>query len=229
MSGLWLTVLPLIAGSALAPVQTLLTLLLLRRPRGGVLAAAALVSGMSLVRLIQGLLFAALLPGDSINAGTRTGKGPGPAEAGIVIVLAVIMYATAVEQALADQNPDGPPPKWIATAESMSAPRSFLVGIGLVLIGAKAWIFSLSIVGAVRDSGVSTQTGVLTFLIYVALSAAIPLLLITMRLVAPADSSRLLNNLEIWLERHQAHIVITLSLIFGTWFLLTGLSWLDVI
>jgi hypothetical protein len=57
----------------------------------------------------------------------------------------------------------------------------------------------------------------------------IPLLLIGVRLVAPAHSSRLLNSAEIWLASHQARIVIVLSLVFGSWFLLTGLSWLDVI
>jgi hypothetical protein len=229
MSGLWLTVLPLIAGSALAPVQSLLTLLFLRRPSGGVLAAVALISGMTLIRLIQGLLFALLLPGDAVEAGTRDANSSGPVEAAILIVLAVLMYAAAVQQALADQDPDAPPPKWIATAESMSAPRAFLLGVGLVLIGAKAWVFSLSVVGAVRDSGVSTQTGVFTYLAYVVLSAVIPLTLVTMRLVAPDESSRLLDNLEAWLEHHQARVVITISLVFGTWFLLTGLSRLDVL
>ena len=229
MSGLWLTVLPLIAGSALAPVQSLLTLVLLRRPVGGVLAAVAFVSGMTFVRLIQGLLFALLLPGDSIDGGTRGAKGAGPVEAGILIVLAIVLYATALEQALADHTSDAPPPKWLVTAESMSAPRAFLVGIGLVLVGAKAWIFSLSVVGALRDSGISARGGVLTFLTYAALSVVIPLLLIGLRLVAPVESSRLLDRVEGWLERHQAHIVIALSLVFGTWFLLTGLSWLDVI
>ena len=94
-----------------------------RRPDGGVLAAVALLGGMSVVRILQGLLFAALFPGHSIDAGTRDAKGSGPVEAGILIVLAVLLYATAVQQALADQDPDAPPPHWIATAQSMSAPR----------------------------------------------------------------------------------------------------------
>jgi hypothetical protein len=162
MSGLWLTLLPLIAGSALAPVQSLLTLVFLRRPNGGVLAAAAFLSGMTVMRLIQGALFALLFPGDSIDAGTRGAEGAGPVEAGILIALAILLYATAVEQALTDQNPDGPPPKWMVTAQSISAPRAFLVGLGLVLMGAKAWIFSLGVVGAVRDSGISTRGGLLT-------------------------------------------------------------------
>ena len=229
MGGLWLTLLPFIVGSALAPVQSLLTLLFLRRPGGGVLAAVALVSGMTLVRLIQGLLFALLLPGDSVDAGTRGAKGSGPVEAGILIVLAMLLYATAVRQALAGEDPDAPPPKWMATAQSMSAPRALLVGMGLVLIGAKAWIFSLGAVGAVRDSGVSTPGGVLTFLAYALLCVVVPLLLIGVRLGARGGPSRLLDGVEIWLKRHQAGIVITLSLVFGSWFLLTGLSWLNVI
>ena len=183
----------------------------------------------TLVRLIQGLLFALLLPGDTIAAGTDGAKSSTPVEAGILIVLAVLLYATAVQQALAEEDPDAPPPKWMATAQSMSAPRALLVGMGLVLIGAKAWIFSLSVVGAVRESGVSARAGVLTFLAYAVLSVVIPLLLIGVRLVVPARSSRLLSSAEVWLKRHQARIVITLSLVFGTWFLLTGLSWLDVI
>jgi hypothetical protein len=229
VSELWLTLLPLIAASALTPVQTLVTLLLLRRPSGGVLAASAFVTGMATMRLLQGLLFASLFPGDSIDAGNRGAEGGGPVEAGILIVLALLLYATAVQQALYEQDPDAPPPKWLVTARSMSAARAFLVGIGLVLLSGKLWIFTLGVVGAVRDSGISSPAGVLTFLIYVALSAAIPLLLIAMKLVAPDRSTQLLESWEGWLKRHTAPIVIAISLLFGTWFLLTGLSWLDVI
>jgi hypothetical protein len=229
VSELWLTLLPLIAASALTPVQTLVTLLLLRRRRGGVRAASAFITGMATMRLLQGLLFALLFPGDSIDAGNRGAEGAGPVEAGILIVLALLLYATAVQQALSEQDPDDPPPKWLVTAQSMSATRAYLVGIGLVLLSGKLWIFSLGVVGAVRDSGISTPAGVLTFLIYVVLSAAIPLLLIAMKLVAPDRSSQLLETWQGWLEGHKASIVIALSLLFGTWFLLTGLSWLDVI
>lgn len=229
MSGLWLTLLPFVVGSALAPVQTLVTLLLLQRPRAAVLVASAFVAGMCALRVVQGLLIALVLPGHSVDQGRVGGRQSGPFEAAILIVLAVLLYATAVQQALADEDPDAPPPKWLGRAQSISAGRAFLLGIGLVLIGAKFWVFSLGVVGAIRESGISIGAGVLTYLAYSALAAAIPLVLIGLKIVSPDRSSLLLGAFQRWLEDHKGPIVISFSLVFGTWFLLTGLSWLGVI
>lgn len=229
MGGLWVTMLPLVIGSALAPMQTLIALLLLQRPVAPVLVGSAFVAGMSLLRLLQGLLIALVLPGDAIGQGHPSEDGGGPVESGILVVLAVLLFATAVQQALADEDPDAPPPKWLERAHSMSAPRAFLLGVGLVLISAKFWIFSLGVVGAVRDSGISTRAGVLTYFGYVVLAAAIPLVLIGMTVVEPARSARILKACESWLERHKGAVIITFSLVFGTWFLLEGLAGLGVI
>jgi hypothetical protein len=225
----WLTLLPFVVGSAVAPVQTLITLLLLQRPRGAVLVTSAFVAGLCTLRLLQGLLLAVILPGDAIDQGRAGGNGSGPVEGAILIVLAVLLYATAVQQALADEDPDAPPPKWLDKAQSISAPRAFLLGIGLVLISAKFWVFSLGVVGALRDAEISVQVGVLTFLVYVVLAAAIPLTLIGVKIVSPDRSSLLLKTAERWMEHHKGLIVITFSLVFGTWFLLEGLRGLGVI
>jgi hypothetical protein len=229
MSGLWLTLLPFIVGSAVAPVQTLVTLLLLQRPRGAVLVASAFVAGLCLLRAIQGLLLALMLPGDAIDRGSSSADGAGPVESGVLIVLAILLYATAVQQTLANQDPDAPPPRWLDRAQSISAARAFLLGIGLVLIGAKFWVFSLGVVGAIRDAGTSVRAGVLTYAAYVTLAAAIPLALIAIKVLAPERSAAPLKSSEQWLERHKGRVVIGFSLVFGTWFLLTGLSGLGVI
>ena len=225
---MWLTLLPFIVGSAVTPVQTLITLLLLQRPRGAVLVASAFVAGLTVLRAIQGLLLTLLLPGDAI-AQRNSSDGAGPVESGVLIVLAILLYATAVQQALADEDPDAPPPKWIDKARSISAPRAFLVGIGLVLIGAKFWVFSLGVVGAIREAGITVQAGVLTYAVYVAFAAAIPLTLIAIKVIAPESSAVLFESWEQWLQRNRGRVVIGFSLVFGTWFLLTGLSGLGVI
>lgn len=225
---MWLTLLPFIVGSAVTPVQTLITLLLLQRPRRAVLVASAFVAGLSVLRAIQGLLLTLLLPGDAI-AQRSSSDGAGPVESGVLIVLAILLYATAVQQALADEDPDAPPPKWIDKARSISAPRAFLVGIGLVLISAKFWVFSLGVVGAIREAGITVQAGVLTYAVYVAFAAAIPLTLIAIKLIAPESSAVLFESWEQWLQRNRGRVVIAFSLVFGTWFLLTGLSGLGVI
>jgi hypothetical protein len=228
MNGLWLTLLPFIVGSAVTPVQTLITLLLLQRPRAAVLVASAFVAGLSLLRAIQGLLLALMLPGDAI-AQRSSSDGPGPLESAVLIILAILLYATAVQQALADEDPDAPPPRWIDKARSISAPRAFLLGIGLVLIGAKFWVFSLGVVGAIREAGISVRAGVLTYAAYVAFAAAIPLTLIAIKVIAPESSAVLFQSWEQRLQRNKGRVVIGFSLVFGTWFLLTGLSGLDVI
>jgi hypothetical protein len=211
-------------GSAVAPVQTLITLLLLQRPRGPVLVASAFVAGMCVLRVIQGLLLALIFPGHSIDQHGSSAEGPGPVESGILIVLAVLMYATAVQQALAHEDPDAPPPKWLEKAQSISAARAFLLGVGLVLIGAKSWVFSLGVVGALRGAGISVRAGVLNYLAYIALAAAIPLTLIAIRVLAADRAAAPLKSCEHWLTRHKGDVVIGFSLVFGTWFLLTGLS-----
>lgn len=228
MNGLWLTLLPLIIGSAVAPMQTLVTLLLLERPQRAVLVASAFVAGLCTLRALQGLLLALLLPGNAIDQ--RSGSnGTGPVEAGVLIVLALVLYATAVQQTLADEDPDAPPPKWLDKVHTISAGRAFVLGIGLVLIGAKFWVFSLGVVGAIRDAEISVHVGVLAYAAYVVLAAAFPLTLIAITIAAPERSKVLLKSCEQWLERHKGHVVIGFSLIFGTWFLLTGLAGLGVI
>jgi Sap-like sulfolipid-1-addressing protein len=228
MNGLWLTTLPLILGSAVSPVQALTTLLLLQRPRGAVLVASAFVAGLCTLRAMQGLLLALILPGDAVDQHSGS-NGAGPVESGILIVLAVVLYATAVQQTLAGEDPDAPPPKWLDRAHTISAARAFLLGIGLILVSAKFWVFSLGVVGAIRDAEVSLHAGVLAYAAYVVLAAAIPLALVVIRIAAPDRSTVLLKSWEEWLERHKGRVVVAFSLVFGTWFLLTGLAGLGVI
>ena len=67
MTDLWSSLIPLIVGGALVPIQIIVTTLLLRSKAGKV-AAAAWVAGMTTLRLAQGLVFGLLL-------GSRTGSG----------------------------------------------------------------------------------------------------------------------------------------------------------
>ena len=55
------SLLPYIIGSAVVPVQIIINLLLLTSPRQGLLKAAAYVSGMTITRLFQGLIFGLIL------------------------------------------------------------------------------------------------------------------------------------------------------------------------
>lgn len=55
MGSLFASLLPLIIGSAVVPVQIIIDILLLKNPKQGLLKASAYVGGMTNLRLLQGL------------------------------------------------------------------------------------------------------------------------------------------------------------------------------
>ena len=65
MDSLFVSLLPFIIGAALAPVQIIIVILLLGSPSQGLLKASAFVAGMTIVRLLQGLVFGLLFAGDT--------------------------------------------------------------------------------------------------------------------------------------------------------------------
>lgn len=91
---------------------------------------------MTTVRLAQGVLFGLFL-GSKASEGS-TSSGPGPVLATLLLVLAVVFYVTAARSYLAEDDPDAPPPKWMTMTESMTPTKAFLVGGGLLVIGASA-------------------------------------------------------------------------------------------
>ncbi len=55
MGSLFASLLPLIIGSAVVPVQIIIDILLLKNPKQGLLKASAYVGGLTTLRLLQGL------------------------------------------------------------------------------------------------------------------------------------------------------------------------------
>jgi hypothetical protein len=129
MSGLWTSLVLLIVGSAIVPIQIVVTILLLRRSR---LTALAWVAGMSNVRVFQGVLFGLVL--GSIGAATAdTGDGgSGLVVSTLLLVVAVLFLVTAVRQFIGEEDPDAPPPQWMATVDGINPLKAFLIAAGLL-------------------------------------------------------------------------------------------------
>lgn len=125
MSDLWSVLTPLVIGSAVVPIQIIITILLLRSP-GGLRAATAWVAGMTAIRLLQGLFFRLVFSSSGQTA--EPAGGPGPVVSALLLVMAVVFYVTALRQILAHDDEDAPPPKWMAMTASMTPGRAFLIG-----------------------------------------------------------------------------------------------------
>ena len=100
--------------------------------------------------------------------------------------------------------------------------RAFLVGAGLMLIGAKFWVFTLGAIAAIGDADLSRTASIGTYLLFVALTVSIHLALIGIAFAVPSKADALLERAADWLSSHNRLIVITLGLVFGTWFAFEG-------
>jgi hypothetical protein len=226
MGELWGSLVPLIIGSALVPIQIVITTMLLRSNAGKVTAVAWL-AGMTAVRLGQGLLFGLILGG-----GTATGTTSGGSSAAVsmlLLVVAILFYVTAIKQLLSQPDEDAPPPKWMAIVDSVTPRRAFGLGAGLLLIGVKFWVFTLGAIAAIGAADLGQGAAVLTFLVFVVLAESIHILVIGLAYAMPARAAAMLDGITGFLARYNRIIMIVLGAVFGTWFLVKALNGLGVL
>ncbi len=227
MSNLWVSMLPLIIGGALVPIQIVITILLLSSASGK-RTALAWIAGMTAVRLVQGVVFGSIL---SVGTAT-TDESSGTSSmivATILLVVAVLLIVSGIRQLLTDVDPDAPPPKWLTATEVMGPAKGFALGAGLLVIGVKSWVFTLGAIALIGQADLGRGSSVLTFLAFVVLTEIVHLVALAMVLVAPDRSEVALAAASGWLSRHNRVIVIVVSFVFGLWFLVKALNGLGVI
>jgi len=223
VSEVWSDLLPLALASMLVPFQWMLTILLVRSP-GGRWRALALLLGNVVFRLAQGALFAFLVPAD---AGS---EGAAPAVSWLLLVVGVLLLVKAARTVTAGApDDDAPPPRWIASASSLPAGRAFLLGAGMLAIGAKFWVFTMTAVAAIDYADLPRADAVLSFVLF-ALAAVLPsLLVVGITVVVPARSATILDAASAWLTRYTSRIVLVVCLVVGVWFVLKALAGLGVL
>lgn len=220
MDTLWVELLPLIVGAAVLPIWIIIGLLLLRG-EGGLRKAAAFSAGAIAVRLVQGLLF-----GRVFGAAAEDG---GAAESGaiastLLLVVGIVLLITAVRKWRKEEDPDAPPPRWMAILDGMSAARSFGIGALLMALAVKQWVFTLSAIAVIEQAGLSQGANQRVYLVFVLAAQSLVLAPVIVSALAPARSTAMLGKLLGWLERHNRAITIAVSSVFGVWFLGKGIA-----
>ena len=152
------SILPLIIGSAVVPVQIIIAILLLTSAKQGLAKAIAFVAGMTLVRLAQGVIFGFIFTGGSPDTAGR-GRESGWIVPTLMLVLAILMLITAYRQWAKDPDPDAPPPKWLALPEKLTPLTALALGAGMILIAAKMWVFTLGAIGTIGAAQLGQPAG----------------------------------------------------------------------
>jgi hypothetical protein len=212
MGELWGTLVPLGVGSALVPIQIVITTMLLRAKTGRV-AAVAWLAGMTVVRLGQGLVFGLIL-GGARGGSTSTGPGTG---------------VSAAKQLLSHPDEDAPPPRWMAMIESVTPARAFGLGAGMLLIGVKFWVFTLAAISAIGEAGLGQGAAIAAFLVFVILAESIHLALIGLAFAMPGRAAAMLDGIIGFLTRYNRVLMVVLGAVFGTWFLVKALAGLGLL
>jgi Sap, sulfolipid-1-addressing protein len=223
MGSVIISLLPLIIGSALVPIQIIIVILLLKSPRQGLLKASAYVGGMTTLRLLQGLIFGLILTGGA-SATAEESSGKGPIVSTLLLVLGIFFLITAYKQWRKDDDPDAPPPKWLAMMDSFTPIKAFGLGFGLLLIGAKFWVFTLTAIAVIGEAALGQPTSTLTYLLFVLLAESLLLIPILIRVILPQQSKSILEKTSAWLTQYNRPIVILVSLVFSLLFMFQGAS-----
>ena len=217
------SMLPLILGSALVPVQIIMVILMLTSEKQGPLKAILFVLGMTVVRIGQGILFGFILTGGSSDP-ADVSEGTAWIKSTLLLVLGILLLITAYKNFTSDPDPDAPPPKWLTMLETLSPLTAFALGAGLVLISAKLWVFTLGAIGSIADARLGQPDSTITYLLYILLAESILIGVTLIRLLFPTRAASLLGSFGDWLEAHNAQIVMVVSLIFGLLFTYQGIT-----
>ncbi|MDX2243673.1 MAG: GAP family protein [Leptolyngbyaceae cyanobacterium bins.302] len=211
--------LPYVIGSAVVPLQIIIGLLFLKSPNQGLLQAIAYVAGMTTTRLLQGLLFGLVLSGSS-----SVSSGKSPIVSTLLLVLGILLLITAYRKWIKEVDPDDPPPKWLTAIDRSTPLKALGIGIALPLIAPKLWVFTLSALATISAAQLGQPTSTIAFLLFIVLAQSLLLLPIVIRIVLPTRSTALLAQVSAWLTQNNRAIVIIVSLIFGVFFLYSGIS-----
>jgi hypothetical protein len=217
MYELWSNLAPLILVSAALPLQTIVTLLLVR---SSIRSAYAWVAGMTTVRLLQGVLFSVLLTAES-------SAEPKPRQyflGGLLLVLALVLYVTAIRAAIWAEDEDAPPSKWIAKVGSMSPLAAFGAGAGVMTVSVKFLVFTLAPISAISDANIPVKLSVVTYILFVVLAQSIPFTILAFASSSTSRSAAILGLFSVFLQRYVRVITVIFGLIFGTWFLFKAFS-----
>jgi hypothetical protein len=215
-----LELLPLMLGAAITPVGIIVVLLLMG-DRGGLGKSAAFVGGAILVRLAQGIAFGFVFASDPA---ATTEAGGNLIVSTLLIVIGVLMLISAYKKWAKEEDPDAPPPRWMAAVGSLSALKAFAIGAAVIAISGKHWVFTLGAIGVLERAHLGPPVSVALFLCYVLVAQAFGLIAMIAYALSPQQAGRALGAIRKWLERNSRPVMIAVYSMFGLFFLYKGIT-----
>ncbi|WP_036416482.1 GAP family protein [Mycobacterium gastri] len=212
---MWSSLIPLILGGVLEPIEIAITIMLLGTP-SHLRTAGAWVAGHIGTRLLQGLIFGSIL-----HWGARKADTSHPHHwivSTVLLVVALLFVVTAARELLSDDDPEAPPPKWMSMLMSATPTKAFFIGAGVITVSVKAWVFTLAAISVIGGAGLPRVANIASYIAFVMLAMSANLLIIAMAALFPTQSRTLLDRILRWLQANNRPIMVVVGTVFGIWF-----------
>lgn len=220
MGDVLITLLPVIAGATLVPIYPIIVLLLLQSSNG-LRKAIAFVAGALAVRLAQGILFGFVF---GAAVASHSDDSAELIAATLLLVVGILLLIAAYKKWRKQPDPDDPPPQWMETLSEFAGLKAVGAGVLLLAFSVKQWVFTLTAIDVIQGAEMGTINSIVLYLLYTLATQVLVLLPILLVAVAPQQSAQLLQAVQTWLARNNRVITVTVSLVFGLWFLYKGIS-----
>jgi hypothetical protein len=211
MGSALIQLIPEVVGSVAMPSWILLVLALLSGGRG-VGRATALVTGVTCVRLGQGLVFGTVLSAAELS---HQFTGSEAIVSALLIALGVLLWAMAVWNAVRTNDI-----KLLSVVDGITPMRALGVGALLVVTSPRAWIFTLAAIGVIERAHLDIPQSLIAYFVYVLGAQALlftPILISTRSTVRIEAAAR-------WLQHYNRPIVVIVSVAVGGYFLWKGIT-----
>jgi threonine/homoserine/homoserine lactone efflux protein len=218
MSELFRTVLPLALGAAISPTVLTVSVLLLSSKERPVARGISYLLGF--LTVLAGYTALGLTVFDSVQH--QPSSSERAVSDAVDVVIGIVLLLMAIRAVVRRRNgDDGDTPK-PPKQRSVSLTAAFVTGIVMMLTNITSIVLYIPAMKDINHADVSTSDKAIVVLVALLITSLPALAPLTVRIVAPGPSVRLLTSLNQAISRHQHTIVVAVEVIFGVYLLAKG-------
>jgi threonine/homoserine/homoserine lactone efflux protein len=202
--------LPIAVAIAVSPIPILAVILMLLTERSTANAVAFLL-GWAAALIVIGGAVAALGIGRADSA-----EDPGTGLIVAQFALAAVLLAAAVRRWRMRARPgdDHETPKWMSAVRSVSPPRAFALGVGLIALNPKDGLLTVAAGARLAEADPGAGAAVAALLIFTAAASATIIAPILAEAAMGARAEPILERSRLWLERNgNAAVAVVLAVL----------------
>jgi hypothetical protein len=202
---------------AFSPVLISISILLLStgRPLGNTIAY---VLGLIFSLIVVGGLALVLFNEPILLAGPRRGIGPG-----LSFALGGLSLVVALRSYLRVPDPDAPPPKWLASIETIVPSKAFIFGIVLMATNLKILVIYTIGVAQILGAGLGPAASLVMLLLFVLIIQIGVLVPLIIYLRNPQKAGAALHAMRTKLDQAYRWVMIVIFAALGCYLIASGL------